>query len=60
MINEQEEKLNHLSEEMENLRSQHPSAFKNRSKNSGGSIRDFSSNPETQAQGPIPTYNSQQ
>ena len=28
MINEQEDKLNHLSEEMENLRAQHPSAFK--------------------------------
>ena len=41
MINEQESKLANIESEMEQLRSKHASAFKERPENHAGSIRDF-------------------
>ena len=41
MIREQEDKLNNMKDEMEQLRSTHASAFKNKPENLQGSVRDF-------------------
>ena len=53
MINDQEEKLGNLTMEMEQLRSQHASAFKGKPENHAGTVRDFASGSPDKFSSPV-------